>query len=268
MRVSHNLNPVGTIMWHMTQALSGDELKGSNGTLVWDGLGTVQLRYDGAWMKQTSTVTHQLLRRLGTRTIPVEALAGVELVMPGGTEQPMIRLVLRAGADPLMAVAAEAIDRLFDPYRFYFSNKQWLLADYYAQEIRTSIALHQLGTGPAERFLVEPPAAADELKGFDGKARIEDGELSFDWTWTATKEKKAAGDPRRVPLADITGVAWLPMGDKQLGRMRISTAATPAERPESDKDPETLLLGALQQVPGLLFGAKLLAAVRPTRPGA
>jgi hypothetical protein len=182
--------------------------------------------------------------------------------MPGTTEPPMIRLVLRAGADPLLAVAGEEMDRLFDPYRFYFGAKQWLLADYYAQEIRTSIALHQVGTGPAERFLIEPPEAANELKGFDGTARIEDAELTFDWSWTATKEKKAAGDPHRVPLADISGVEWLPLGDKKLGRLRISTAATPAERPEADKDPETLQLGALQQVPGLLFGAKLLAAVR------
>lgn len=204
-----------------------------------------------------STLTQMLLKRLGTRTVPVEALKDVELVMPGGTRDPMIRLVLREGADPITAVAGGDIYGLLDPYRFYFKNEQWLLTDYYAQEIRTSIALHQVSAAPADHWLVAPPAAGEELKGFDGKARLADGRLIFDWDWKATKEKKSAGDPRSVPLEEIQNVEWRPMEGKHLSYLRITTSATPSERPDPAKDPEALQLGATHQVPGLLFAASL-----------
>jgi hypothetical protein len=250
-------------MWRMTEYLSGDELRGANATLVWDGLGAVQLRYGGGWLRQQSTLSHQLLKRLGERTVPVEALKDVELVMPGGTEDPMIRLVLRDGADPLTTVAGGDLAGLFDPYRFYFKNEQWLLADYYAQEIRTSIALHQVSAEPAAGWLVAAPDAEDELKGFDGKAKLIGDQLVFDWGWTAPKEKKSARDPRSVPVADVRAVEWRPMEGKNLGFVRVTTSASPAERPDPAKDPEALLLGATHQVPGLLFAARLLSQVSP-----
>ncbi|MET7277428.1 DUF4429 domain-containing protein [Kribbella sp. NPDC005582] len=112
------------------ERLSGDELRGRNATMVWDGLGTIQLTYDGSWIKQTSSLTRQVLRRFGRRTIPVEALAGVEVVMPGGREQPTIRLMLREHADPVPAVAGGQLNEQFDPYRLDFEADQWLLAAY------------------------------------------------------------------------------------------------------------------------------------------
>jgi hypothetical protein len=121
--------------------------------------------------------------------------------------------------------------------------------------------LHQVSDAPSDRWLVAPPAAGDELKGFDGKARLADGRLTFDWDWKATKEKKSAGDPRSVPLAEIRNVEWRPMEGKNLSYLRITTSTTPAERPDPAKDPEALQLGATHQVPGFLFGASLLHQV-------
>lgn len=92
------------------EGLSGDELRGRNATMVWDGLGTIQLRYGGSWIKQKSTLTKIVLQKIGQRTVPVEALTGVDLVMPGGTEDPTIRLLLRERADPLLTVAGGALN--------------------------------------------------------------------------------------------------------------------------------------------------------------
>jgi hypothetical protein len=263
-RVAANLNPRTVKMWRMSDELSGDELKGTNGTLVWDGLGAVRLRYGGPWITQKSTITHLLLKRLGERTVPVEALQRVELVMPGGTEDPMIRLVLREGADPITAVAGGDIQGLLDPYRFYFKNDQWLLADYYAQEIRASIARHQLATEPAEHWLVAPPEAPDEFKGNDGKLRLAGDQLVFDWGWAANAEKKKAGDPRSVPLSEITGVEWKPSDkgwNSPLGFFRITTAQSPAERPDPKVDPDALILGPTAEINALFVGAKILTLI-------
>ncbi|MEU4191203.1 DUF4429 domain-containing protein [Kribbella sp. NPDC026611] len=244
--------------------VSGDELRGRNAVLVWDGLGTIQLRYEGAWIKQKSTLTHLVLKKLGERTVPIEAVRDVELVMPGGHEDPTIRLVLRDHADPLLSVAGGALNELIDPYRFDFDNAQWLLADYYAQEIRTSIALHQLGSAPADRWLVEAPPAPTGLKGQQGmKLALEGDELVFDYGFATPKEKKAYGDPWRLPVAEVVAVEWQPITNKwgSNGYLRITSARTPTDRPEPAKDPETLVTQPLAETDALFFGAKLLSMV-------
>ncbi|WP_433009459.1 hypothetical protein [Kribbella sp. CA-294648] len=57
--------------------------------------------------------------------------------------------------------------------------------------------------------------------------------------------------------AIIRAVEWAPIRGMDLGYVRITTAATPADRPKPPKDPEALLLGANHQAPGLLFAANL-----------
>jgi hypothetical protein len=243
------------------EGLSGDELRGRNATIVWDGLGTIQLRYDGSWIKQKSTLTHLVLKKLGQRTVPVEALTGVDLVMPGGTEDPTIRLLLRERSDPLLTVAGGALDELIDPYRFDFDTKQWLLADYYAQEIRTSIALHQLPPGPAERWLIEPPPAPSKVKFQGVKAELDGSGLVLDYGFTATPAKKSYGDPWRLPLAELRNVEWAPQSFRSPGYVRLTTTRTPAERPKPADDPETLLTSAVDESDVLFFGAKLLSLI-------
>jgi hypothetical protein len=240
-------------------ATMSDELVGDNATLVWDGLSTVQLRYRNGWREHKSTHTAQLLNALGERTVPVEALSDVELVLPSAGD-PMLRLQLRDGADPVMAVAGVAIHRLFDPYRFYYHPKQELLAEYYAQEIQTAIRLHQLD-GPADRFLVAPPPARDELKAFDAKLRLTGDGLEIDWKWTAGPAKKAAGKSRTIALADLTGVDWRPSERTTLGHLRFHLAGDTAAPVDAKDDPRVVQLGAGDDAPGLLFAAALRARI-------
>jgi hypothetical protein len=227
-----------------------DELIGDNATLVWDGLSNVQLKYGQRWIKHKSTHSANLAKALGERTVPVDALSGVELTLPKDGDA-QLRLVLRENADPVTAVAGARIDELFDPYRFYYQDQQELLAEYYATEIQTAIRLAQ-NEGPAEKFLVEPPEAPDELKGFDGRLRVDEGTVTFDWSWAASPEKKAAGKRREVELATVTSVEWRPIAGKDLGHVRLNR-----------DDGLALLLGATQQVSGLLFAANLLAKLSP-----
>lgn len=240
------------------ERLSGDELRGRNATMVWDGLGTIQLTYDGAWIKQKSTLTHMVHKRLGGRTVPVEALAGVELVMPGGAEDPTIRLVLREHADPLLAVAGGQLDELMDPYRLDFGADQWLLADYYAQEIRTSIALHQAPAGPSDRWLLEPPAAPDVLKCHNCKLWLEGDTLVIDYGFANYPEKRVYGDPYRLPLAEIKTVEWTASKGITSGYLRITSVRTPADRGPERTDPETIPTKPIGgELDALFFGAKL-----------
>ncbi|TDD49300.1 DUF4429 domain-containing protein [Kribbella antibiotica] len=243
------------------EGLSGDELRGRNATMVWDGLGTVQLQYPGPWLKQKSSSTYHLLKRLGRRTIPVEALAGVEVVMPGGKEDATIRLVLRERADPLLTVAGGRLSEILDPYRLDFDAKQWLLADYYAQEIRTAIALHQPPSGPAERWLIEPPPAPDKVKYQGVKAELDGTDLVLDYGFGATQPKKSYGDPWRLPLAELRNVEWAPQSVGRVGYLRLTTTRTPAERPKPMDDPETLQTSAVFETDGLFFAAKLLSLI-------
>ncbi|GAB3946986.1 hypothetical protein GCM10029976_075450 [Kribbella albertanoniae] len=243
------------------EGLSGDELRGRNATMVWDGLGTIQLRYPGPWRQQKSGLTYAVLKQLGRRTIPVEALTGVEIVMPGGTETATIRLILREHADPLLAVAGGRFDELIDPYRLDFSPDQWLLADYYAQEIRTSIALHQLPPGPADRWLIEPPPAPDKVKFQFVKVELDGDELVLKYGFGATAAKKSYGNPWRLPLTELRDVEWVPGRIRSDGFLRLTTARTPAERPKAADDPETLTTWPLSEHDALFFGAKLRSLI-------
>ncbi len=247
------------------ERLSGDELRGRNATMVWDGLGMIQLTYDGAWIKQTNPLARQVLQQFGRRTIPVEALAGVEVVMPGGRAQPTIRLVLREHADPVLAVAGGRLSEQFDPYRLDFAADQWLLADYYAQEIRSAIALHQVDPGqPAERWLIEPPLAPEVLKCVAAKLWLEGDELVIDYGFANYPEKRVYGDPYRLPLSDLRSVEWKgTYGLRDLvGYLRFTSIRTPAERPVEGKDPETIVTKSGNgETDALFFGAKLLSMI-------
>lgn len=225
-----------------------DELIGDNATLVWDGLSNVQLKYGQRWIKHKSTHSAMLAKALGERTIPVEAIEGVELTLPKDGDA-QLRLVLRANADPIIEVAGARIAELFDPYRFYYRDEQELLAEYYATEIQTAIRLAQ-NEGPADKLLVEAPEAVEVLKGFDGRLRLDGTTLTFDWSWAATPAKKAAGKQRVVDLATVTSVDWRPIAGKDLGHVRLN-----------GDDNLALVLGATHQVPGLLFAAKLRASL-------
>lgn len=233
-----------------------DELVGRNSTLVWDGLSNVELRYHPQTIKHKSGHAAQLAQSLGHRTVPVEALAGVDLTLPKDG-QPRLRLVLRENADPVVSLTGADPGRHFDPYLFYYHPRQELLAEYYATEIRTAIRLAQMGAGPADRFLVAAPKTADELNGFDGRLRVDGRELRFTWKWCATPAKKSGGKRHTISLDTVSGVEYRGWRRMDNAHLRLLPAAG-----EPEDDPNTLLIGAYE-VPAILFGARLLEQLRP-----
>jgi hypothetical protein len=235
------------------------QLESSNGTIGWDGVGALRLRYD-APADGLGRLASSLRTRLGERVVPVEALKAVEL--SPGPDAPLLQLVLRDQADPLQAVAGGYFDELFTPYSFPVTDRE--LAERLAIDLRSKLARRDVPT-TAARWLVAPPVAPDRLEGRDAILSVESGQLVFAYKRTAGRKKRANGDPWPVPLADIIDVEWMP-NQRRLGiggYLRISTARTPPEPPKPRHDPATMLTERRTDVDALFFAARLLTRIRP-----
>nr|WP_272954912.1 DUF4429 domain-containing protein [Kribbella shirazensis] len=198
-----------------------------------------------------------LRTRLGERILPVEALKAAEV------DGPVLRLLLRAGADPLQSVSGGYFDSLIDPYCFPFSDRD--VADRIVGEIRRTLARRDVPRTRATRWLVAPPAAPDRLEGRDATLSVEQGELRFAYKRSAGRRKKALGDPWALPLGEITDVEWTP-NQRRLGLkgfLRISTARSPEERPKPKHDPAAMLVDRRGDIDALFFAARLLTRIRP-----
>ncbi|MFI7065851.1 DUF4429 domain-containing protein [Kribbella sp. NPDC050124] len=234
----------------------------SNGTLGWDGFGTLRIRYDAS-AAGLEKLARSLRTRLGERTVPVEALQGISLSMSPGA--PVVTLELREHADPLLSVSGGSFAALLDPYRFFLdaadrSTAEWLVAD-----VKAMLARRQVPTSPSLQWLVAPPVAPDRIEGRDATVFLAGGHLAFAYKWTASRKKKADGERLSVPLADITDVEWTPNEGRlrTKGFFRISTARTALERPKPRHDPAALLTDPRTDVDVLFFAARLLTRIRP-----
>ena len=240
--------------------VAGGELKSMNGTVDWDGIGTLRVRYDGPH-NGSGRLTNSLRTRLGERTIPVEALRAVEVSQD--PEAPTLDLVLRERADPLQSVTGGFFDELIHPYSFPFTDRA--LAESIAADIRRTLARRDVPTTPAVRWLVSPPVAPDRLEGRDATLLVDSGELVFAYKRSARRKRTANGDRWSVPLADIIEVEWTP-NQRRFGLggfLRISTAKTPFERPKPRHDPEAMITERRTDVDALFFAARLLTRIRP-----
>jgi hypothetical protein len=236
--------------------VTGGELASTNGTVVWDGIGTLRVRYDGP-RDGLNRLTSSLRTRLGERVLPVEALTAVEV------NGPVLRLSLRDGADPLQSVSGGYFDSLIDPYCFPFTDPD--IAERIAGEIRRTLARRDVPRARATRWLVAPPAAPDRLEGRDATLSVEQGELRFAYARTAGRRKKVLGDPWALPLAEITDVEWAP-NQRRIGVqgfLRVSTARSPEKRPKPKHDPAAMLVDRRTDVDALFFAARLLTRIRP-----
>jgi hypothetical protein len=239
----------------MMGRVAGGELKSTNGTVDWDGAGTLRIRYD-APESGLGGLAGALRTRLGERIIPVEALQAVEVSQ-------VLRLVLREQADPLQSVSGGYFDALIDPYTFPFTDRA--LAERVATDIRVTLARRDVPTTSAVRWLVAPPIAPDEIEGRDAILSVANGQLVFAYKRMAGRKKRAGGDPWSVPLADIIDVEWTPNQGRlgSGGFLRISTARTPLERPKPRHDPAAMLIERRTDVDALFFAARLLTRIRP-----
>ena len=244
----------------MMGRVAGGELKSTNATVEWDGIGRLRVRYDGS-SDGAGKLTSSLRERLGERVVPVEALRSVEVSQsPDG---PLLRLVLRENADPLQSVAGGYFDALIDPYSFPIADRA--LAERVAADIRSTLVRRDVPTTPAVRWLVAPPVAPDRIEGRDAIVSVSKGWLVFAYKRTAGRKKRADGDPWSVPLADIRAVEWTP-NRRRLGLggfLRISTARTPLERPKPKHDPAAMMTERRTDVDALFFAARLLTRIRP-----
>ncbi|MET9318443.1 DUF4429 domain-containing protein [Kribbella sp. NPDC003505] len=227
------------------------ELTSTHGTVVWDGLGTLRIRYDG-----TQGGLHPLAAavraRLDERVVPVEALRSVEVTETG------LRLVLRDGADPLQSVT-----RLIDVYDFPGAERD--LADNIARDVAQVLVRRDVPATAASAWLVAPPAAPDQFEGHDATLVVANGRLTFTYRRFASRKKKAHGDLWPVPLGEIVDVEWMPEQSRfgARGFLRIATAATPDLRPKPGHDPAAMVSRRHTDVDALFFATRLLTRIRP-----
>jgi hypothetical protein len=237
----------------MGRVASG-ELTSTNGTVVWDGIGILRLRYDGT-QAGLDALTSSLRTRLGERVLPVEALKAVEVSSTG------LKLVLRDGADPLQSVTGGQV--LMDPYDF--PQVDPALAEQIARDIRSTLVRRDVPATPSARWLLAPPAAPDRLEGRDAILSVANGRLTFAYKRSAGRKKKSLGQQWSVPLGEIVDVEWTPNQGRlgARGFLRVATDSTPVERPKPKHDPAAMLIEGGADVDALFFAARLLTRIRP-----
>ncbi|GGK99920.1 hypothetical protein Sme01_37570 [Sphaerisporangium melleum] len=196
---------------------------------------------DGSWTFDGETLriapggdkgVHELRRVLGEVTIPLAAIAGVsfESSRKGGG----LQVRLRQGADPLTDVVAGRLLGAVDPYRLTIPRERAGAAEYLAEEVRTSLLLEQVPTGPSERYLLPGPAVPVSAHAGDGSVSFDGERVHLEWTLFASSAKEAAG-PQTLLLAELSGVEWAPQSGVGYGRLRFHLKGrTPVKKPEQD----------------------------------
>ncbi|HEY8978593.1 MAG TPA: DUF4429 domain-containing protein [Streptomyces sp.] len=232
----------------------GDVLAGSHA--AWEfGSDSVLIRYERGMRAP------KLLSALGERRVPLAAVEGVTLA-PGKRGTVVLRLVLREGADPLLAAADGQLKEGSDPYRLVLPAERDALAEYYADELRG--LLTHAGAGPAERFLVDAPEVPLSFKAYDAKASFDGKTVRFRWFWTGASSAKWKAGDQSFAVSELTGVEWR-SPEVFEGHLRV-LRGEPASA-QADQDPAAVVFG-LGYGPvheSLPFAAAVLAAVRGQR---
>ncbi|MFF7788989.1 DUF4429 domain-containing protein [Streptomyces sp. NPDC007991] len=236
-------------------------------------MGDVLAGFHAAWEFESDSVliryergirTPKLFQALGERRVPLAAIAGVTLTR-GKRGTVVLRVEPRPGADPLMEAAAGQLKDSGDPYRLVLPAEREVLAEYYADELRS--LLTESESGPAERFLVEPPKGPLSFKAYDGKASFDGRTVDFRWFWTGASSAKWKAGDQSFPVGELNGVEWRSPevfeGHLRLLRRDVGTSAV-----QADQDPAAVVFG-LGYGPvheSLPFAAAVLSAVRTSSP--
>ncbi|GIH68236.1 DUF4429 domain-containing protein [Sphaerimonospora thailandensis] len=175
---------------------------------------------------------HELRKVLGELAVPLEAIAGAafEPARKGGH----LRLRLRKGADPLTDAVAGGLDAPADPYRLAVPKDRTGAAEYLADEIRDSLRIWQIPSGPCEDFLLPGPAVPLTASAGDGTVNFDGEHVRIHWTMFAKSVKEAAG-PQEFALSDLAGVEWKPQSGVSYGTLRFRhKGGGPGGSPEND----------------------------------
>ncbi|MEC4016177.1 DUF4429 domain-containing protein [Streptomyces sp. H27-D2] len=237
-------------------------------------MGDVLAGFHTVWEFDTDSVlirfergirTPKLLQVLGERRIPYEALAAVELA-PGKRGTVALRAVPRRGADPLMDAADGQLKDGCDPYRLVLPAEREVLAEYYADELRS--VLGPAAGEPADRYLVSAPESPRSFKAYDGKASFDGSRVTFRWFWTGASSAKWKAGDQSFPVTELTDVEWR-SPDVFDGHLRLVDRRGCAPRPgEADQDPAAVVFGLGYGLvhESLPFAAAVLEAVRSAAP--
>ncbi|URN15956.1 MULTISPECIES: DUF4429 domain-containing protein [Streptomyces] len=204
----------------------------------------------------------KLFQTLRERRVPHGALASVTL-SPGKRGTVVLRVVPRAGADPLMAVADGQLKEDCDPYRLVLPAGREVLAEYYADELRAALGPER--EEPSERFLVTAPEPPLQFKAYDGKASFDGRNVSFRWFWTGASTAKWKAGNQSFAVSDLSGVEWRSPGELG-GYLRLVRRGADAAPAQPDQDPAAVVFG-LGYGPvheSLPFAAAVLQAVQNT----
>ncbi|MBV2353785.1 DUF4429 domain-containing protein [Streptomyces sp. J2-1] len=237
----------------------GDVLAGFHA--VWEfGSDSVLIRYE------RGIRTPKLFQALGERRVPFAAIERVSLG-PARRGAVALRMVPRAGADPLAEAAAGQLGEGTDPYRLVLPAERAVPAEESAGRLSGLLG----PPGPADGFLVAAPEPPLAFKAYDGKASFDGTTVRFRWSWTgASSEKWKAGD-RSFAVADLGGVEWRASQARE-GHLRLLSRGEDPDAPHAppDRNPAAIVfgLGYGQVHESLPFAAAVLEAVRRRAPKA
>ncbi|GAA3230575.1 DUF4429 domain-containing protein [Nonomuraea helvata] len=175
---------------------------------------------------------HELRKTLGEVVVPLEAIASVafEPARKGGH----LRLRLRKGADPLSDAVAGLLGPPADPYRLAVPKDRTGAAEYFADEVRDTLLIHQAPTSACEDYLLPGPSVPISATAGDGTALFDGERVRLEWTVFASSEKEKAG-PQEFPLSDVAGVEWTPQSGMGYGSLRFRLKGDgPALAPQKD----------------------------------
>ncbi|MFD5479163.1 DUF4429 domain-containing protein [Streptomyces hawaiiensis] len=234
-------------------------------------MGDVLAGFHAAWEFESDSVliryergirTPKLFQALGERRVPLEAIAGVTLTR-GKRGTVVLRVEPRPGADPLMEAAAGQLKESGDPYRLVLPAEREVLAEYYADELRSLLT----ESGPADQFLVEPPKGPLSFKAYDGKATFDGRTVNFRWFWTGASSAKWKAGDQSFSVGELNGVEWR-SPEVFEGHLRLMRRDAEVSGAQADQDPAAVVFG-LGYGPvheSLPFAAAVLAAVRSSSP--
>jgi hypothetical protein len=234
-------------------------------------MGDVLAGFHAAWEFESDSVliryergirTPKLFQALGERRVPLDAIAGVTLTR-GKRGTVVLRVEPRPGADPLMEAAAGQLKDSGDPYRLVLPADREVLAEYYADELRSLLT----ESGPAERFLVEPPKGPLSFKAYDGKASFDGRTVNFRWFWTGASSAKWKAGDQNFSVGELNGVEWR-SPEVFEGHLRLLRRDAGESAVQADQDPAAVVFG-LGYGPvheSLPFAAAVLSAVRTSSP--
>ncbi len=227
-------------------------LTGLSASLTFDGQRCL-LKYSDA------SSAPPLLRALGERQVPVSALQRVDLTLPSSAGLGALRLVLRSGVDPVLAVVGDKPHDALDPYFIQFYQSQQESA------LRLRSALEQaIAAAPPTQvpgFLLPAPPPPRTIRGADGIAEFDGRVIKLSWRFLADEAKTSGGPTRAIPLSIIERIEWSAPSTTRGGHLRITVAGCNKVITDIGKDPDVVLLPPGTEGDSVLFVAAVRVAL-------